>query len=405
MGLGLATVGLVFLIARLVDAVSDPLIGWLSDSIPTRFGRRRVWITLGAPGLALAVLILFAPSQSVIGVGASPVQLLVGTILIYLCGTMMIVPLTAWGSDQSTSYRDRNRVTGARTGFGLVGAMVALLIIGLISQQNDGKFAEALEVLAIVGVSLVVVSVIGLWVLVPDSSLPDRDRLILFREIRSLFAEVPFRRLLLAFVLNGIANGIPAALFILFVGHVLDAESQVGPLLILYFGAAMLSVPFWIWMGKRVPKHRLWMLAVALACAVFAPAPFLGPSDVVLFAVISGVSGFLAGADLIFPPSMNADLAEQDRVRSKRSRAGLYFALWGMGNKAAMGLAVAFGFGILWLGGFSTTEENSPASLSVLAFTYGWTPILFKLAAIFMLKRLEHLVPTEDTKPLEHATS
>ena len=55
MGLGLATVGLVFLIARLVDAVSDPLIGWLSDSIPTRFGRRSVWITLGEPWMALAV--------------------------------------------------------------------------------------------------------------------------------------------------------------------------------------------------------------------------------------------------------------------------------------------------------------------------------------------------------------
>ena len=66
-------------------------------------------------------------------------------------------------------------------------------------------------------------------------------------------ANRPFRRLILAFFLNGIANGLPATLFLLFVRHVLGADVDAGPLLLLYFVSGMLAVPGWLWLSYR---HR-----------------------------------------------------------------------------------------------------------------------------------------------------
>ena len=407
-GLGLGTVALVFLLARLVDAVSDPLVGWLSDSVPARFGgvmlgRRRLWMTLGAPGVVLAAALLFAPGlalwRPVFGDTVSGVQLFVGACLIYVCGTLMIVPMTAWGADLSKSYHDRNRITGVRTGYGLAGTLIALTVIGVLSTEDEGRMTSALQVLAVIGAVGLALSLPGLWRAVPDIDVGAGERLRLLPEMRSLITQSRFRSLLIAFVLNGIANGIPAGLFLLYAGHVLEAKAMSGPLLLLYLGTAMLSVPFWVAIGRRVSKQVLWLWAVSGSCMAFLPVPFLGAGDVAWFAVVCVLTGFAAGADFIFPASMNADLAERDRLTRGRSRAGLFFALWGMGNKAAMGLAVAVGFAIVEAGGFSTVAgtANSAEALSILAFTYGWMPIAFKLGAIALMRRLE---PETDETPI-----
>ena len=98
--------------------------------------------------------------------------------------------------------------------------------------------------------------------------------------LRLAWPTSPFRRLILAFFLNGIANGLPATLFLLFVRHVLGADVDAGPLLLLYFVSGMLAVPGWLWLSYRMGKHRTWSLAMLWACVMFAWVPFLGPGDV-----------------------------------------------------------------------------------------------------------------------------
>ena len=86
-GLSLEAVGFALLLARLWDAVSDPLIGMLSDRIETRFGRRKPWLFAGTPITSLAVYMLFVPPE-----GAGTLHLFGWSALLYLGWTMCNCP-------------------------------------------------------------------------------------------------------------------------------------------------------------------------------------------------------------------------------------------------------------------------------------------------------------------------
>ena len=192
-----------------------------------------------------------------------------------------------------------------------------------------------------------------------------RQAALPFRQgLRLALANRPFRRLIAAFFLNGIANGLPATLFILFVQHVLGPEVSAGPLLLLYFVSGMVAVPFWLWLSYRLGKHRTWSLSMLWACAIFAWVPFLGQGDVVAFAVICVLSGASLGADLALPASMQADVIDLDRVRSGRRRTAFFFALWSMAGKLALACAVGIAFPVLDALGFAAAGPTRRAPCS-----------------------------------------
>jgi GPH family glycoside/pentoside/hexuronide:cation symporter len=219
---------------------------------------------------------------------------------------------------------------------------------------------------------------------------PVRQRELPFRNgLRLAFANRPFRRLILAFFLNGIANGLPATLFLLFVRHVLGADVDAGPLLLLYFVSGMAAVPAWLWLSHRIGKHRAWAASMLWACLMFAWVPFLGPGDVVAFAVICVLSGASLGADLAIPASMQADVIDLDRVLSGRRRTAFFFALWSMASKLALAMAVGIAFPVLGAIGFVADGANPPRAILGLALLYAFVPVLFKLAATALVWRFE----------------
>ncbi|MEJ0067838.1 MAG: MFS transporter [Pseudomonadota bacterium] len=94
----------------------------------------------------------------------------------------------------------------------------------------------------------------------------------------------PFRRLIAAYLLNGLGNGLTATLFTLFAAHVVRVPNATGALLFVYFLAGILAVPFWLWLSRRRGKHRAWAISLIWTCFWFAWAPALGPGDLVGYA-------------------------------------------------------------------------------------------------------------------------
>jgi Na+/melibiose symporter-like transporter len=176
-------------------------------------------------------------------------------------------------------------------------------------------------------------------------------------------------------------------LFLLYVGDVLKSPDQAGLALVIYFAAGVLAAPFWIWVSKRVGKHRAWIASMIWACVFFMAVPFLGPGDAPIFLAICVLTGISFGADLALPASMQADVIDLDAARSGGARAGLYFALWAMASKLALAVAVGVAFPILDWAGYAEGGENSGSSLLILALLYGFAPVLFKVAAIIMMRR------------------
>lgn len=378
LGLSLGAVGGILLLARLWDLLTDPLVGYLSDRTPARWGKRKAWIIGSAPLVAGSVWLLFNPPA---GIGNS--FLLACTLIIYIAGTMTLVPLNAWGAELTPVYHQRSRVAGARVVFGLAGTLCALLLVDNADNEALGDSLFAITLLVCAGIA---VSVPVATLRVPDRGEVQDDGATVRGALELLLTPSPFRRLLVAFLLNGFGNAIPATLFLLYVTHVLNTPAVAGPMLFLYFLCSAASVPLWVAVARRIGKHRAWCWAVAGSCLFFSGAPFLGSGDVIAYGIIVAGTGIMIGADLALPSAINGDLIEWDALENGRKRPGLFFALWGTASKFAFALAVGFAFPVLDLAGFdATASTNSAEDIRLLAVLYGAPSLLFKGIALAMM--------------------
>ena len=133
LGISLAAVGTILMLARLTDVITDPIMGEISDRWRTPFGRRRPWLLIGAPVMMLGVYNLFVPDE---GVGMA--YFLVWLTVFFVGATMIGLPHRAWGAELSPDYHQRSRVTAAREIYVLVGLMVAAAVPMIVEIRADG---------------------------------------------------------------------------------------------------------------------------------------------------------------------------------------------------------------------------------------------------------------------------
>jgi GPH family glycoside/pentoside/hexuronide:cation symporter len=375
-GVDLAVLGAILLGARLLDAVTDPGMGVLSDRLHTRWGRRRPWLALACIPILISAWALFVPPEA-------PSALYAGgwLVALTLAWTMAMTPYYAWGAEMATGYAERSRVTSWRESAGLAGALLAaVLYAGAAPAEGLWRIALALTLL---------LPLATIWAVMraPEPRDWSTRRLPLREAAATALANRPFLRLLLAYFLNGAANGLPAALFLFFVEHRIGAPELAGPLLALYFFAAILGAPVWVALAARFPKHRVWCGAMIYASAIFACALALGTGDTTAFAVIAGLSGLALGADLALPPAMQADVVDADTAATGEQRTGAYFAVWSVATKAALALSGGAALAILGGVGFEAAAGavNTEAALWTLTLLYAGAPVVLKLLAVTLV--------------------
>jgi glycoside/pentoside/hexuronide:cation symporter, GPH family len=381
LALGVGSVGAVLLAVRLIDVLTDPLAGHLSDRLPWPDWRRRFGMLLGTPALLLGVWSLFHPPAH-----SGSAWLLTWAIVAYLGWTLVNVPYTAWGAELSSDYHQRSRLTASREGFMALGTLLAL---GLPAALGLGRNpAAALHLMAWLVVALLPITLaIAIWRL--DETRGTQAHPHWSSGLRLLVANRPLRSLLTLYLLNGLANGLPATLFLLFVRERLQAPDAIGPLLALYFAAGILALPAWLALAKHIGKHHAWSLSMLIAAIGFLPAPWLGPNDLDMYTLLVIVTGLCIGADLALPASIQADVVDVDTAAGGGQRTGLLFGLWGMATKLALALAVGIAFPLLGLAGFvSEVAATQPDSaLLSLALLYGVLPLLIKLPCSYFAWR------------------
>jgi len=378
LGLGLAVTGLILLAMRVFDLVSDPLVGVLSDRLVTRLGRRKPWIAIGAGAAGLALVMLFAPPQ-----GVSAIYLAVWTGVLYLGWTMVAVPYSAWGAELSDDYDLRTRITAVREGLSVVGILMAAALpfgLGLMGWGQAAQLAGVAVATLLIGAPLVVIALAR----VPEARGPTRQTSFSLTEIgRSLSANAPFRRLLMAWFVNGLANGLPAVLLPLYLRHQLGADATAtAGLIFVYFAAAVVLLPLWDRLSRTTSKNRAWVFAMTVAIAAFIWVPLIDPGNLVAFGVVCAITGATLGADLALPPAMQADVIDVDRATTGQERAGLYFSLWSMAAKLALAAAVGMAFPLL---GWSGLEQGEDRGRVLLVALYAGVPVALKLAACALI--------------------
>lgn len=294
-GLGLAAVGLVLLGLRIIDVLSDPIIGWLTDLIPYKYGRRKLPIMIGGLISAPALLFLLTPSQD-----SGLMYLALSCGFLYIGWTAIQIPYLAWSSDLYSDFKDRNYINGLREGGKILGILAAgLLLFILLGTEGKSDFHQFTWIT--IGLGILCFLPTLFWV--PEIKTIGSKPSFVFPKDNKLFLKV-----VMAWFVNGLANGLPAVCLPLFMTHILKVSDQYVYLLIfVYFLFAVLSIPLWLIYAHHRAKHRVWCASMLLACAAFLFVPFIGEHDVIAFGLVCAFTGMALGSDLAMPPSIQAD--------------------------------------------------------------------------------------------------
>ncbi len=383
-GLSLSDVGLILMIGRASDVITDPLIGFLSDRTKSRFGRRKPWIAVGALVMTIAATMLFNPQGQV-----TNLYLLIWAIFLWLGWTMINIPYYAWGAELSDDYDERTRITGWRQFFGFLGN-VSVLAIPVVSGKLFGFGNLPSEGLTIIGgmtlVLLPVLVAITLW------RVPEPDRYgsaypAIWKNAKGMLNNGSFLLLFFAFMLMSLGTGWGSATFMLYATFVVEAEEQTQAILLGYYGANIIALPLWVALATRIGKKETWMAGGILFVFVTPCFLLLGAGDLWWFFLILAFYGIPGGNFGAISMSMKADVIDIAARRSGANVAGSYIAVWSLGQKLVIALALGISLWLLEQLGFDPNASNGPEELRALSLVYVLPPWLFYAIAVVILWR------------------
>jgi Na+/melibiose symporter-like transporter len=380
MGLSLVVTGAVFTILRTLDVVIDPVAGYVSDRLKTRFGRRRPMLALGAPLLAIGIWMVFVPGGPV-----SAVHLGVSLFVMYLGWSMCVIPHLSWGSELSTDYHERTRIYGWSQASTVAGMMGVLVLPALLEHMGVSHHSTQIMAMAIFSVVTLVLGV-GLCISkVPEPEVKLSAHAPLLPTLRFLFKNRAMVQVMGIDFTESLNQGARGAMFFYFARIALDLPKEANTLLLVYFITGVICTPFWMALSRRIGKHRA-LIAAYIYGFCMAPLLFVIPAgNTWAAAVVLALSGANYGAPAFLVRSMMADVADADTAENHAERAGLMYSFLSLTAKFGVGLSVFITFFALSLIGFDPKAAQVPENLSVhLREVYVALPVLLGIVSLFL---------------------
>ncbi len=381
-GVPVAAVGAILAGVRIFDALTDPLMGHLSDRTRTPFGRRRPYILLGAPLVALAIAFLFIPPA---GTGAPWFAFWITAL--FLAWTAVTVPYEALGPELTFDYRERNGLFALRDGMLLAGTLAAAAAPAVIQAAaglpadaagERAKFLWMALLYAPLLVGTALVCALAVRELPTTAATPSPG---LLRGLRLALKNRPFRILLAAYTVSAFGGNLPATLILFYVQYVLEAPAAEG-FLVLYLATGILALPAWTALAGRIGKKPAWILAIGVNTGAFTGVFFLGPGDAAVYGVLVFLSGLGLGATLALPSSIQADVIDYDELLTGERREGRYVGLWSIAKKLAAAGGVGVGLLLLGQSGYVPNSPQPPSAILALRLLYALVPSLCNLVAL-----------------------
>ncbi|MEH6559161.1 MAG: MFS transporter [Oceanicoccus sp.] len=406
-----AVMGLLFGLSRIWDAISDPLVGFLSDRTTSRFGRRRSWMAGGVLPAVLLFIMLFSSPDHLAG---NDLVMWIGVSIFgfYTAMTCILVPHYSLGAELSRDADGRNKLFGTRHAFETIGSILALVAVGWLTVVESGgvsairTHAEVFSWLA--GLALVV-SVAVMIRRTPESSditkpgknifnrtgksvTENHPKTGVFSAYRDIWRN-PHARIIMwvTFIeYNGIAV---ISATCLYVAQYVMGNIMLGPVIIITFLlASTFSVPLWIRLSRRYGKIKLWLYAMVFTApsfgAMFALAFIESQSvQIGLMMILALLSGLANGCSNTIGPSLLSDVIDHDELNTGERKEGAYFALWNFAKKGATGVTLMLtGLALSWAG-FVPNEEQSRLVELTLCALIGLFPLICYVAGAILFSR------------------
>lgn len=426
LGLGMnpALVGLLGALPRLTDAITDPLMGYISDNTKSRWGRRRPYIFFGA----IAAGIIFALLWQ-LPVGQSEMFyfwfFLIGSLIFYLAYTVFATPWVALGYELTPDYHERTRLMGVQNVMGQLAYMISPWFLWFMQHQIlfGGDMVKGASGLAIIiGIFTICVGILPAIFLKerytkkevaqPTSVVEKKDKEGTTRSVQTNVEEFPVG---IAGFFKGFATTIKfrpflslcAATFLVFNGFMLVSSFQFYVIIFYVFGgdqvqgaefagwsgtlgaiSTFIVIGITTWLSSRIGKRRAFFVAIGISILGYALKWFCyTPDNPLLLLIPTPLMAFGLGGLFTLMGSMIADVCDMDELETNQRREGMFGSIYWWVIKLGMAAALAAGGFLLNATGFDVALGGNQAAQTIFLMRVFDVviPILSSAIAIWMI--------------------
>jgi GPH family glycoside/pentoside/hexuronide:cation symporter len=366
--------GVVLMVSKLYDIVSDPLAGWLSDRHKSPSGRRRPFLLWGAAINTLSLVLIYTIPFH----GNRPIvwAYVLAVNVIYTTGySIFNVPLLAMATEMTQGYYERSVLQGWRVMASSVGTAVATVgasaVLGVMGRRASpgGRVVNSAADYALLGVIFAIFTGIGMviaWRWTRNARFTEQTRTTApwTAQVATFFAN----RAALIIIgvktvqLIGIASTASATFFLL-VDVLKRSPGTLSVFGLPLLGASLVATPILARLSKLIGKRGGYMIGAAATAAGALSWVWATPSEPLFYLTLRGMmTGVAFSGNVMFAMSMLNDAMEMDAHRTGLRREGMYSALYSFVEKFGNAVGPAVVGAALSLAGFDKTASITAAN-------------------------------------------
>jgi GPH family glycoside/pentoside/hexuronide:cation symporter len=399
-GVAAAWAGFAVMIGKAWDAVTDPVMGFVSDRTLSRWGRRRPYLLFGAAPLCLSVFFFFTAPAYLPG-HMRVAWAVVALTLLNTASTVVNVPYASLTPELTADYHEQSSLNGYRFGcavFGTIaGAGAVEPLVRMFARHGSASPLSDQRGFSVTG--LVLGAVMMLVTLVTffgtrektyrREDLPAEG---FFSAYGAVFRNKPFVLLLSAYALHMTGVSFLTAILAYYTGSVLNRADITTIALVFLLVTAMVFIPVSVLVSKRIGKRRTYQICfviLASACGIIFALGHRLP--VKFFFGLMAYAGIGVGFSYVAPFAMVPDVIEHGAAGTGKRNEGAYYGMWTFVSKLGTALALFVSGQILEAGGYISRAGDGaavqpPPVLSAIRAIIGPIPMAVLIAAVVVMQ-------------------
>jgi len=386
-GLPAQTAGVIILIARIFDAVIDPVVGVFSDKLRVRYGTRRGSMLVCAPILVLAMFLMFYPYSDP-SVTIRFWSVLLSYMFFYVIQASIMIPYFSLSTELTEDYTERGRMTTVRMGFSIFSSIVCVVLPGVIVDAYEGNRGYIAMGLIFGVIFMICVGITGLFAK-EGIPAPLKTEPFVIKDLIKPFRVKPFRQYLGLFLCCQVTMAIMSGLFFFYVDFYYcrdvtasgagNSTGLIGAAIM--FGMQIVALPFYLSMIKKKSKTTVYIFGSViwiLGALVLLVLP--ANSNPVYMYILAAVMGFGISGPGLIPHAIFGDVVDVGHLQFSSRIAGVFSGVANIVNKLSQALGLSIVMGAIGMAGFVEQDIREGAAKIVSQPASAQTAIVLIMA-------------------------
>ncbi len=404
--------GLIFFAPRIFDAITDPIMGFISDNTKSRWGRRKQYVFIGAIIAGFSFVMMWQLYREN-GLDYNFAYFMIWSFVFYLGMTIFGTPFVAMGYEMSDDFHERTHIMAVSQWIGQWAWVFAPWFWVIMYDPEwfaNGADSAVRELAIWVGITCMLLAMVPAIFIKSKSTLDEKNYAPLnfqnagksLKEIfigaRIALRNKAFRKLCIAtFLVFNAFNTIAAFSFFIIVYYLFNGDAGaagIWPTLHGSLGAiatTFIVIPIVAKISKKIGKKKTFLLSQGVSLIGYVLFWFLFiPGKPYMFLFALPFFAFGIGGLFTLMMSMTADVCDLDELNTGERREGVFGAIYWWMVKFGLAFAGLLSGLIMWLVDFTPDAATQPeGAVTGMRIFYSLLPIIGTVIAMLVMRKYD----------------